>query len=404
MAPIIALGCLCCLRLLGDLRLNATALIIFLGLWSAAVLLFVPTSRSVVRLFGWAILLRGVALVLEPTLSDDIYRYIWEGHLINQGRNPYWEIPIHSDIVHWSKSHINHPDLTSIYPPGAQFLFAGLAWVSDTVWSFSLFSTLCDLGILWILYRRFGVCVGVWIYALHPLPIIENAGSGHMESWAIFALMLAVLYPNIRSWMLWIGGCIKLLPGVLLLASLRSWRDGLMMVILVVALLRAFSLYAIPNGALQYAQHWSFHGSVFPVVASVFASPRIVIAGLWIGAVIYLVGWVRPFSRQAFWLTGLFVLLSPTVHPWYLLWVFPLAIWHKNRAWLGLCSLYPLWYVVLTTWDSQTQSWDPPMWPQWLSYGGFVMLLVLDWRATRLSGEPANTCRERETFDEDAVL
>jgi len=402
MVLLIALGSVIGLLVLGDLRLHAQETVLILGIWSAAVIWRSPNSQNVALLFGWAILLRVLALCLEPTLSDDIYRYIWEGNLIVEGGNPYWDVPMYSEVVHWSQSKVNHPELTSIYPPGAQLSFAGLAWISDSVLCFSLFSALCDLGVLWLLYRHFGVCRGVWLYALHPLPIVENAASGHMESWAICALMAAIVYPKTRSWLLWLGGCIKLLPGVLLLCSLRSWRDALGMVVLGCGLLVFFSLYSIPNGAMKYAQHWSFHGSVFPLVASVFPSPRIVIAVLWLCGLLYLVGWVRPFARQAFWLTGVFVLLSPTVHPWYLLWVFPLAIWYQHRAWIGLCSLYPLWYVALTTWDSQTQTWDPPMWPQWLSYGVFFLLLMQEEWQRRLARQPADIGREREVFDIDA--
>jgi hypothetical protein len=362
----------------GDLRNHASEMVLIVLLWSAIVLWDRNDRGSVWGFWCWAIGIRLCALFLEPTLSDDVYRYIWEGFLNTQGGNPYWTSPLESEVSHWSKAYVNHPDLTSIYPPGAQALFTILSSLVDDVWGVKLLSTLCDLGILWILFRQLGISRGVWIYALHPLPILENSSSGHMESWAIFAMMVAIAFPNIRLLALWLGGMIKLLPAVLIPVSLRSWKDGVVLFLLTATAYYSFSLFSVPRGAQMYAEHWSFHASIYPLLSLVIPHARLVVVVLGSLVVMYVWGWVRPFSRQAFWLSGTFILLSPTVHPWYLLWVFPLAIWHGHRAWLGLCFLYPLWYVALTTWDPTSQSWSPPLWPQVLSYGVFVALLLFD--------------------------
>lgn len=330
-------------------------------------------------LWRWAVVLRVIALFMDPTLSDDVFRYVWEGFLITEGGNPYWIAPLDSSLDHWSKSLVNHQELTTIYPPLTQVIFASLSVLSDHVMGWKVLSTLCDLGILWVLFRQQGPSKWVWLYALHPLPILESSSSAHMETWAILPLVASMMFPSIRAWLLWVGGMIKLLPFVLLPIVLRSWKHTVVMIMSMLLFVSVFSLWSVPMGAQQYAQNWSFHASIFALLALLVEHPRVWVIGIGGFCTLYVFGKVRPFSKQVFWLVGTFVLLSPTVHPWYLLWVFPVAIWHRSIAWVGLCCAYPLWYVALTTWDMHTQSWDPPIWPQLLSYGVFVILLIWGW-------------------------
>ena len=379
MAPILALCCVLLLLFLGDLRIHAMSTIIILLCWSSVCIFLRKRSGHAQQLWFWAIFLRCVSMFLAPTLSDDVFRYVWEGFWITEGGNPYWISPLESSVEHWSKSMVNHPELTSIYPPLTQWIFALLSFVFDRVGAITGLGTLCDLGILWVLYKQQGASRWVWIYALHPLPILESSSSGHMESWAILPLMASLLYPQARTWLLWLGGMIKILPLALLPIVLRSWKTGLLMFLCTSILMMSFSLWSFPIGAQQYAQHWSFHASIFSLLEIFVHHPRLWVLLMGIGSFLYMWRKVRPFSKQAFWLAGTFVLLSPTVHPWYLLWVFPLAIWHRNRAWVGLCFAYPLWYVALTTWDVHTESWDPPLWPQIFSYGLFLGLLAWEY-------------------------
>ena len=393
MAFIVALLSLLGLLHYGDLRVHAWEMIIVLTLWSIVATLVPPQNKTSSLLFGSAFVLRLLAIGIAPTLSDDIFRYIWEGNLIWEGGNPYWESAATSSVQHWSKPFVNHPELTSIYPPGAQYLFALLALFADHMWGVQLWSLLCDMGILWLLWRQMGVSKAVWIYALHPLPILENASSGHMESWAILPFLAAIAFPQYRVFLLWMGGIIKILPAVLLPFQRISMNMLVALLVATVCALWHFSLFALPQGAQMYAKHWSFHGSIFPMVDFLLPYPRWIVGAMGILTMLYVWMRVEEFAVQAFWLVGTFVLLSPTVHPWYLLWVFPLALWHRNRAWIVLCMCYPMWYVALTTWDAQSHSWNPPLWPQLISYGCFFGVGLWDWR---LSRHPSDKSREGE--------
>ena len=94
---------------------------------------------------GWAVLAVAVAarlalLPAAPSLSGDLYRYVWEGRVIVHGGNPYREnpddprlAPLRDRIIH---PNINHRDLATIYPPLAEAGFALVAWISPTVLAF----------------------------------------------------------------------------------------------------------------------------------------------------------------------------------------------------------------------------------------------------------------------------
>ncbi|MHA2099831.1 MAG: hypothetical protein ACW99A_14230, partial [Candidatus Kariarchaeaceae archaeon] len=92
----------------------------------------------------YTILIRFLILFLPVGLSDDIYRYLWEGHLQHQGVNPYLFSPDSPDLINhrtnwWDR--VNHPDIQSPYPPFAQIIFFVVTFVTT------------DLSTLIIIFR-----------------------------------------------------------------------------------------------------------------------------------------------------------------------------------------------------------------------------------------------------------
>jgi len=217
-----------------------------------------------------------VIVTHTPALSDDIYRYIFDGRNLAHGYNPYLDTPaqragFHTDALlerplsafisesegqsideRWPGEaqllrQINNPELHSIYLPGSQWVFAGIGMLvgerwSDPVSSAKLFRAvmvgfeLLAIGMLLVLLMRAGK--SAWwaaLYAWHPLPLSEIAGSGHQDSIGL-ALMLAAfvifsMMPR-RVWA-WIGALalgtlIKpvLLPITALMLKDRSIDQG----------------------------------------------------------------------------------------------------------------------------------------------------------------------------------
>jgi hypothetical protein len=80
--------------------------------------------------------------------------------------------------------------------------------------------------------------------------------------------------------------------------------------------------------------------------------------------------------RAAFWIFGAILLLSPTVHPWYLLWIAPLLAVFPHPGWLFLEASVALSYHAAYL-AGPGEPWLEISWVKFLEYGPFFMLLGL---------------------------
>ena len=184
-----------------------------------------------------AVSTRVILLFMHP--GDDIWRYIWEGHMTLAGFNPNQLAPNSAaleqlrDAIVWP--HVGHPTLTTVYPPLAQIGFAVVAWFSPSVFVFKLVFTLADLGVAALLLKRFGR-IAALVYAWNPLVIYSFAGGGHYGSLFILPLVGALLLASSASsssrkffWsglLLRCSVAIKWASGPLVLWWLwRAWRE-----------------------------------------------------------------------------------------------------------------------------------------------------------------------------------
>ncbi len=157
-------------------------------------------SRSRVAfpvLIAGAALLRLWFVAQTPTLSGDIYRYIWDGKLVNAGFNPYLHVPADPALIALRDPSqyglIDKRDYAvTLYPPVAEAIFALIARLSTQVWAMKLAMVLfeaCAIIAAARLLRRLGRPPGrLAAYLLHPAPIWEIAGNGHVDA-AMMALM-----------------------------------------------------------------------------------------------------------------------------------------------------------------------------------------------------------------------
>lgn len=147
------------------------------------------------------IVFRVLLLVTEPTLSDDVYRYLWDGHVLSNGVNPYsyaidspaldrLDIPI--------RALANNTNLSSPYLPTLQLLFAALSLFapSDPL-VIQLVMTGFDIGAAWLIYRLLSAAdlptTRVALYLWNPLVIVESAHGAHFDALMTFLLLAAVL-------------------------------------------------------------------------------------------------------------------------------------------------------------------------------------------------------------------
>ncbi len=352
-------------------------------LWSVGILFLSPPKQTKLYfVFMIACLFRIGFVWAEPILSDDLYRYMWEGKLLLEGGNPYTHPPSIFDIADPYLTKVNHPHISSVYPPIAMWCFAILSKISYTTVFFKCIFALFDLGNVWMLYQLLPLRLRtyIWIYVLHPLPIIESTHSGHLDVMGIFCVLVALRAHNIQKFnlggfFLILGGGIKILP-----FSLLPWfgLGGLFGggILLIFAGYPMWDLGAF-DGLQTYLTHWSFNGSLYPIFYSIFPSfSRVILLLIWTGAIGYFFYQYQKrgdeeqytMPRIVLYIFGIWFLCTPTAHPWYGLWIFPIAILCGSRFWTLLCALLPLSYHALLTIDPLTKNWDPSIWPQIIEY------------------------------------
>jgi len=369
------------LSLADDLRLFLPELVacsaVVVG--CVSVLLLIPCGsrnrRVSVLILLLAALFRLLFVTAAPQLSDDVYRYLWDGLQLLHGHNPYALAPQQVMTTTGSlaalQGQINHPHLVTIYPPAAQLFFA---LAGGQLIGFKLLCILVDLGsclLLAQLLRRLNR--SPWwlaVYAWHPLVVLECAGSAHIDVLAVFFVLAALsMVLSTRRYAGWIGGILlmlavltKLFPVVfapfLWLALPADQRRGFMIGAVTTAVVLLGAFYpAIVNGLetlATYSRHWEFSGFTFQQLRQWLHSgdqARLLLATLF--ASILVVAWWRlkkipnsapwPMLQTFMGVVLVFLLLTPTLHPWYALYLVAFATLVPHPAALVLS-----WSVLLS--------------------------------------------------------
>ncbi len=146
-----------------------------------------PSDVPVAGILAVAVVLRLLALPLTPSLSDDVYRYLWDGRVAASGANPYLLTPDDESLAGlrddlWTKT--GHRDVATVYPPLALGMFAGAAVLPEPLLAYKLGLAGVDLAgcvLLLALARRRGNGLAALAYVWNPLLVVEGAGMGHVD-------------------------------------------------------------------------------------------------------------------------------------------------------------------------------------------------------------------------------
>ena len=411
----------------------ALYLLLFLPPLAAALLARRPATRADLN---WALLLaalfRLTLLPAPPVLSDDIYRYIWDGRVQAHGINPYRyapDDPALADLRDAQHHSINHPDVPTIYPPLSQISFAAIAHVSGTVWAFKAMSAAVEIG-CWVVLARIWSARGLSfpalvLYLWNPLVVLEGSGSGHNDALGVSLLLCASLLiilgrPALSITALAGSIAAKLFP----LLALPAWLKATPRRYWILPPLLWIALWApyvgagprIWEGLSAYGHHWEQNAFLFrglrlgvewvnpkpaldrwwsvacaeagrPELASwiwPYTEPRQLAKGVVaLGLAGTLIGWLRRRAEPpwvAFRMLGAALLWAPTVHPWYLQWVLPFAAWYGSRAWFVFSASAFLSYA--------PEGWTgaPPEVLLWIEYVPFLAVWV--WEELRRRSDP----------------
>ena len=392
----------------------------FLAMAATRVAEGAPTRKMLWWIIAVAILLRGILLFLDPLLSNDIYRYIWDGKVQAAGTNPYRYFPVDQALAQLRDAaiypNINRPDYaTTIYPPVAQMFFFLVTRLGETVTTMKLGLVACEgvtVAIIIAFLRRLGRPeTRVVAYAWHPLPIWEIANNGHVDALMVMLMMLG----------LWLGLTGRPLRGAaaIALAALAKpfallslaaiwrpwdWRVPVAVIAIIAAcylpyLSVGWGVFGFLTSGYLQEEHISTGGAFWIVSAwrSLFDAMQgdtIVFAAgsaLLITALAMFAAHREPHSMSASltdlnWLLLVFFLLLSPNYPWYFLMITPFV---------ALRGGAPNWALSLGAILMQDEvQWDyspPVLIRKTILYGTFFGTCVyVTWRAShdrRSAGE-----------------
>jgi alpha-1,6-mannosyltransferase len=352
-----------------------------------------------------AILLRIGALAAPVFLSDDIYRYIWDGRVQAAGINPYRYVPTDAHLEALRDAaifpNVNRNNYApTIYPPMAQMFFFLSTRFGESVLVMKLALVAVEaVGIYGLLQVLRGIGApreNILFYAWHPLPVWEIAGSGHVDA-VMVAFVALALAAAVRCRRAWSGAAlaaatlVKFFPLALVPALWRptktnrgDWRWlAAFAAVIIAAYLPYIGVGSRVFGFLSgyVAEEKLASGSGFWIVevlrravplptALYLALAGTILAGLAIAA------WRRPPGslvslRWAMILVVATMLLASPHYPWYFVWLVAL---------LCVAPWWPAWWLTIAAVLIYLgpKPGQFPLWVGFTVYGGFAILACID--------------------------
>ena len=304
---------------------------------------------------------RASLIFIFPGLSDDIYRFYWDGRLVLSGISPYGALP--QDVLSKNLPFLDQPlfDLLNsqqyytIYPPISQLYYALSAFMGDigtaSVTMKILFLITETIGVVYLirLLKKVDLPVRLFsLYFINPLVIIEGVGNLHYEVLMISFICMSIYYifnKNIiyGSFLMSVSIGIKLLPLMVLpyfwfrMQGKDKWiffssLAGFLIIIFLpmasgvefVSFLSSVDLYFRKfefNAGIYYILRWLGEQiSGYNLIR--YLGPLLGL--ITIGYNFYLAAKNKVFDLKSFiiycllaW-TG-YLLLATTVHPWYVI-------------------------------------------------------------------------------------
>lgn len=377
----------------------------------------IKSYRCAVAVVAAGIVFRLTVWPLGPALSDDPYRYRWEGKLQAAGGNPYGVRPRDAQWAPLRDStypRVVAKDFKAVYGPLTEqielWTYRSVsALVPDParqVFWFKLPYALFDLGAIvavWRLLAAHGLPPErTLIYAWSPLTVIEFWATGHNDSLVVLLAALALAAAAKQRWTcafaaLSLAIAAKVWP--VLLVPLFIGRKGFRprrwwqwWPALPILGLLALPYWTDVTENLRFMSGFvggwrnndSFYGIILYFAKDVYRAKHIAFA---IVAVVAAILTVRAVSLERAALAAIVVMLmvSSNCHPWYLTWILPLLALLPAPALLLWTALAPLAYAAVISWVTLGE-WQGSTEFRWYEYAPVYGLLIGSWLGSRLIG------------------
>lgn len=370
-------------------RSNTLFLLISYGFIFASYIFLIKNYKNQPVLMALALVgFRLVFLFSFPHLSQDYYRFIWDGRMLCSGSNPYLFSPTsvisnggfipQFKLLIDGMGELSAGNLSN-YPPIHQFPFwiAALLFPKEilgAVVSMRIMIIAADFGVLYIgqkVLKKFQIAnYKIYYYLLNPLIIIELTGNLHFEGIMVFFFCLGLLYFKknklkraATSMALAVGT--KLIPLLIIPLYVRFLKPKKALLYFgIIGIISLFLFWSIAdfNSLQHYLQTTKLWFNTFEFNASFYYLLRftgyaingynnIGIIGLWIG--IALTGFILWHStrtsntnhlevlKKGFWIMSFYLFTATTVHPWYLTMLLFLSLFTAYKfGWLWSLTIF----------------------------------------------------------------
>ncbi|MDE3742909.1 mannosyltransferase [Maribacter polysaccharolyticus] len=332
-------------------------------------------------LLAVGLLFRLMFLCAIPNLSQDFYRFIWDGELVGNFINPYLHVPdtlitdqdlviSNAQVLYQGMGELSAKHFSN-YPPLKQFIFGLCAYLGGQsilgpIMAMRSVMILSDLGILYFgrkLLKNLNLSPHlIFWYFLNPLVIVELTGNLHFEGVMLCFFITSLYLLSLNKWKLAailyaLSISIKLIPLMFLPLFLKylGIKKSLLFytVILVTTLLltapflTAVSIDNYSQTVALWFSNFEFNAGLYNVIKEIAvrfdSKPWELIKtyGKIVPYVIILLVLLITFLRNngklpklissMLWILTAYYLLATTIHPWYIVFLAILSIFTNYR-------------------------------------------------------------------------
>lgn len=375
-------------------------------------------------IIGVGIFFRTLLLFYEPNLSEDYYRFYWDGLLNIQNISPYAYKPI--DIMFSDLSfkfglsyelyeQLNSKTYYSVYPATLQWVFAWAANIAGfnnlpffvfLLKVSILFFEIGTITLLTAILKKINLPIqNALFYALNPLVIIELTGNLHFEAYMIFFVLLGfyLLY-QFKHWFasavaFAVAFCSKLIPLIFLPFLIK--RIGLKnsiyygLCILPISLLLFFKYIdpiIIPNifeSVGLYYNKFEFNASIYYVLRwlgyQYVGWNMIAVIGKLTAIATLLIILLLAFLEKKQNLPSLitfnmlaltvYLLLANIVHPWYITPLIAFAVIAQFKY-----AIFWSWLIILSYYAYSNAAYNESMLLISIQYLSVFVVIWWEWK------------------------
>ncbi len=384
-------------------------------------------------LLGAGVLFRLIFIIATPNLSQDFYRFIWDGELVRHFSNPYLYTPdtliaqgdlfiANSEVLHQKMGTLSARHFSN-YPPLNQLifalstLFAGKS-ILGAVISMRIFIILADIGIVYYgrkLLQNLNLSRHlIFWYFLNPLVLIELTGNLHFEGVMLFFFVWSIYLLTQKKWafaavVYALSISVKLVPLLFLPLFLRyfGFKKSIPFYLVVggtiIALLIPFFSSEFIHNYSETIGLWfsnfEFNAGFYNLIKQIAVtfdvkgyqlikifgkiSPFLVIAVTILFTFFRKNNDPKVLLTSMLWILTLYYLQATTVHPWYIIFLVLLTLFTPYRFALVWSSA-----VILSYWAYANSDYRENLWLLLLEYilvYGFIFYEMYKIRQLKLS-------------------